>query len=210
MLFLSGAIVTIVLAINGGFVVWWVGESRFAGVELTALLLTGMLMRHVNATLIYTLFCFGHERRLAMTSVAEGVIGLVLMILLVPALGLPGAVIASIVSIGCVSLPMNLRALSREAGGSPAAFFKPLIPWLTRFVPLVALVGVLISVWSPAGLSIILPLGIGLGLLYVAVMLPALQSPPLGPMLAARLQPWLSRVPRLARHLVKPADALAR
>jgi O-antigen/teichoic acid export membrane protein len=57
MLFLSGAIVTIVLAINGGFVAWWVGESRFGGMGLTALLLAGMLLRHVNVTAVYSLFC---------------------------------------------------------------------------------------------------------------------------------------------------------
>ena len=105
---------------------------------------------------------------------------------------------------------MNLRGLSREAGGSPATFFNPLRPWLTRFVPVVGAVAVLISVWTPTGLSTIVAVAIGVGLVYVAVMLPALKSPPLGPMLTARLQPWLSRMPRLVRHLVKPADALAR
>jgi O-antigen/teichoic acid export membrane protein len=210
MLFLSGAIVAIVLAINGGFVAWWVGESRFAGVELTALLLASMLMRHLNATLLYTLFCFGYERRLALTSVAEGVVGLAVMLLLVPVLGLHGAVLGSLVSVACVSLPMNLRGLSREAGGSPVTFFRPLRSWFTRFVPVVGAVAVLISVWTPTGLSAIVAVAIGVGLVYVAVMLPALKSPPLGPMLTARLQPWLSRMPRLARHLIKPADALAR
>lgn len=210
MLLLSGAIVTVVLAINGPFVSWWVGESRFAGVGLTALLLGSMLLRHVNSTLLYTLFCFGHERRLAMTSVAEGVVGLIIMLLLVPVLGLHGAVLGSLVSIACISLPLNLRAMSHEAGGSPAAFLTPLAPWLTRFVPIVGGVAALVYVWTPSGLPTFASLAVAVGVVYIVVMLPALKSPPLGPMLAARLQPWLSQVPKLARRLLKPADALAR
>ena len=198
------------LAINQPFVTWWVGETSFAGIGLTALLLAGMLMRHMNSTLVYTLFCFGYERRLVLTSVAEGLLGLLVMVLLVPVLGLSGAALGSIVSIACISLPLNLRALAHEAGGSPAAFLTPLVPWLTRFIPLVSGVAVLLSVWTPSGLPRFAPFAVAVGAVYVAVMLPALKSPPLGPMLTARLQPWLSRVPKFARRLLEPADALAR
>ena len=93
MLLLSGAIVTVVLAVNEPFVSWWVGESRYVGAGLTALLLLSMLARHMNATLVYTLFCFGYERRLALTSVVDGLVGLALMVSLVPVLGLYGAVL---------------------------------------------------------------------------------------------------------------------
>lgn len=210
MLLMSGAIVTVTLAINGSFVTWWVGESRFAGIGLTGLLLGGMLLRHMNATCIYTLFCFGYERRLVLTSVAEGVLGLLVMVLLVPVLGLSGAALGSIVSIACISLPLNLRALAHEAGGSPMGFLAPLVPWLTRFIPLVGGVAALISVWTPSGLRTFAPFAVAIGAVYVAMMLPAVKSPPLGPMLTARLQPFLSRVPKFARRLLEPADALAR
>ena len=73
MLLASGAIVAVVLVVNGPFVAWWVGELAFRRPALTALLLAGMLVRHINVTIVYTLFCFGHERRLALTSIAEGV-----------------------------------------------------------------------------------------------------------------------------------------
>ena len=43
---------------------------------------------------------------------------------LVPVLGLYGAVLGSLVSIACISLPLNLRAMSHEAGGSLAAFLR--------------------------------------------------------------------------------------
>jgi O-antigen/teichoic acid export membrane protein len=209
MLLLSGAIVAVVLAVNASFVSWWVGASRFGGMGLTALLLAAMLVRHVNLTLIYTLFCFGYERRLAITSVADGVVGLVVMLILVPVLGLYGAVLGSLASSCLVSLPANLRALAREEGGSPVAFLKPLGPWLARFVAIVC-ISALISLWPVRGLWAFVPLAAAVGAIYGLMMLPVLKTPPLGPMLAGRFEPWISRMPRLARHLLKPAGALAR
>src|SRR6185295_14183519 len=119
MLLASGAIVALVLVINAPFVSWWVGSSRFGGQALTALLLAGMLVRHVNVTIVYTLFCFGYERRLAVTSIAEGAAGVALMWLLVPRLGLPGAAVGMLLSTIAVGLPANVIALSRERGASP-------------------------------------------------------------------------------------------
>jgi O-antigen/teichoic acid export membrane protein len=210
MLLLSGAIVTVVLAVNAPFVVWWVGDSRFAGMGLTALLLLGMLLRHMNSTLVYTLFCFGHERRLAVTSVADGLVGLALMVILVPRLGLYGAVLGSLTSLVLVSLPANLRALAREEGGSPVTFLEPLTPWLLRFVPMIAAVAALTFAWRPVGLWHFAPLALGVSVVYAIVMVPVMATPPLGPMLRARLVPWLSRMPRLARHFAGPANAVAR
>jgi O-antigen/teichoic acid export membrane protein len=210
MLLLSGAIVTVVLAVNAPFVVWWVGDARFAGMGLTALLLLSMLMRHMNSTLVYTLFCFGHERRLAVTSVADGVVGLIVMLILVPLLGLYGAVLGSLTSLALVSLPANLRALAREEGGSPVTFLEPLRPWLVRFVPTVMAIAALTFVWRPSGLWAFAPLALAVSALYAVVMVPVMTTPPLGPMLSARLRPWMSRVPQLARHLAKPAGAVAR
>ena len=210
MLLLSGAIVCVVLAVNGPFVGWWVGEARYAGLGLTALLLLAMIVRHLNLTLVYTLFCFGHERRLALTSVADGATGVLAMLILVPAFGLYGAVLGSLAGMCVISVPANLTALAREEGGSPAAFLRPLTPWMKRCAVMVVGVMALQSMWSPRTVWTFAPLAAAIGLVYVAVMVPVIHTPPLGPMLTARLGPWLSRVPRLARHLVKPADALAR
>lgn len=210
MLLLSGGIVALVLAVNGSFVSWWVGESQFAGTGLTALLLLSMLVRHLNLTLVYTLFCFGYERRLAITSVSDGIVGLVIMLALVPFLGLYGAPLGSLLSMCLVSLPANLRALAREEGGSTARFLQPLAPWLKRCVVAVGLVVVILSLGTVRSVWLSVLVGGAVGMAYIALMLPVIKTPPLGPLLAARLQPWLSRVPRLARHLANPADALAR
>jgi hypothetical protein len=132
------------------------------------------------------------------------------MLVLVPPLGWYGAVLGSLTSLALVSLPANLRALAREEGGSPVTFLDPLKPWLMRFVPTVAAVAALTFVWRPAGLWTFAPLALAVSVLYAVVMVPVMTTPPLGPMLTARLRPWLSRMPRLARHLSKPADAVAR
>ena len=184
----------------------------FAGVGLTALLLVSMLLRHLNATLLYTLFCFGYERRLALTSVADGLVGLWSMVLLVPVLGLYGAVLGSLVSIALVSLPAEPAGAGargrRFAGGVP----EPLAPWLMRFVPLV---GGSRRAHRPCGRRQVFwtfaPFAVAVGArLRRGDAARDHNRRRSVRCWRARLQPWLSRVPRLARHLVEPADALAR
>ena len=200
MLLASGAIVALVLVVNGPFVSWWVGGSRFGGQALTALLLAGMLVRHVNVTIVYTLFCFGYERRLALTSIAEGVAGVALMWLLVPRVGLEGAAAGMLISTLAVSLPANVLALTREQGASPWAFAESIAPWFARFAAIATGATVLVVTVRPQGLVGALPLALAIGAAYLAVMMPVLRTPPLGPMLHARLQPWLPRMPGLVRR----------
>ena len=145
----SGAIACVVLTVNGPFVSWWVGPDRFAGPALTGLLVLGMLLRHWNVAAVYTLFCFGHERRLAITTAVDGLVSLVAMLLLVPWLGMHGAALGSLIGTAGISLPGNLRALAREEGVSLAAAIRPLRPWFGRFVPAFATV-LLALAWWPA------------------------------------------------------------
>ena len=74
----SGLVACVVLAVNAGFVRWWVGPDQFGGLPLTLLLLAAMMIRHFNTTNVYALFCFGHERRLALTGLADGIATLAL------------------------------------------------------------------------------------------------------------------------------------
>ena len=205
MLLASGAIVTVVLVVNGPFVSWWVGGARFGGQALTALLLAGMLVRHVNVTIVYTLFCFGYERRLALTSIAEGIAGVVLMWLLVPRMGLQGAAAGMLISTLAVSLPANVVALAREQGASPWAFGEAIAPWFARFAAIATAATVLVLTIRPEGLVRALSLTIAIGAAYLVVMIPVLRTAPLGPMLHARLQPWLPRMPRLVRLIAPPS-----
>lgn len=197
----SGAVVVVVLAVNAPFVTWWVGPSRFAGVGLTMLFAVGMILRHLNVTLGYTLFCFGHERRLALTAIAEGVAGLAAMLVLVPALGLPGAALGLLAATCLVALPNNLVALSREHGTSVPALLAPLRAWFVRFSLMVAAVVGLVSLWPVSGLGFLVAAGTAVGGLYGLLMLPVIFAPPLGPMVAHQLRPLIPFVPGLARRL---------
>ena len=209
MLLASGAIVAVVLVVNGPFVSWWVGESRFGGLTLTALLLAGMLVRHVNTTIVYTLFCFGYERRLALTSIAEGAAGVALTWLLVPRLGLQGAAAGMLISTLAVSLPANVVALAREQGASPWTFGASIAPWFSRFAVIATGTAVLVLTVQPHGLVAALPLALAVSAAYLAVMLPVLRTPPLGPMLQARLQQWLPRMPRVVRRFAVESTELS-
>jgi O-antigen/teichoic acid export membrane protein len=192
----SGAIVALVVVVNEGFVSWWVGAARFGGFELTAALVAGMFVRQVNFAAVYTLFCFGYERRLALTAVADGVAGVAAMLVLVPVMGPVGAALSLVAATVTVSLPANLRALGRETGLPPLAFLAFWKGWALRLaVVLVAALG-LRSVTAGEGWAV-LPVAFAVGALYLAVMVPELTRPPLGPMLAARLGSWSGVVPAL-------------
>jgi O-antigen/teichoic acid export membrane protein len=200
MLIGSGAIVCVVLVANEPFVTWWVGESQFGGLDLTVLLLASMLVRHWNVTAVYTLFCFGYERWLAIIGGLEGLVTVIAMLALVPRLGMKGAVIGSLIGTCAVSLPMNLIVLGREEGVGFAASLKPLRRWAVRFGVLVTTLGAAAAVWTVHGFWGFTTAGAVVGVLYGVVMLPVALAPPLGPMLMHRLPPWLTFVPGLSRR----------
>jgi O-antigen/teichoic acid export membrane protein len=197
----SGAIACVVMTVNGAFVSWWVQPARYAGSGLTTLLVLGMLLRHWNVTAVYSLFCFGHERRLAITTALDGLVSVLAMRLLVPWLGLPGAALGSIVGTAAVSLPANMRALAREEGVSLSTAIRPLRPWFGRFALASGIVLLAVAWWPDQGLLGRALLGLLVVLLYAVLMIPLLLRPPLGTMLAPRLLPWLAFIPGLSRRL---------
>jgi O-antigen/teichoic acid export membrane protein len=132
-LIISGGIVCVVLAINEGFVSWWVGPEQFGGLTLTVLLLAAMLLRHWNTTVLYTVFAFGHDRRISLTTLADGILTVAVSIVLVGKIGPIGAAIGSIVGVCLVSLPANVTALARDTHVSLPAYLGGLWPWIWRF-----------------------------------------------------------------------------
>ena len=138
MLMASGAVACAVLAVNQGFVTWWVGADQYAGLPLTLLLLLVMLLRHWNTTTVYTLFAFGRERRLALTALLDGLVTVGGSVWLIGPLGLIGAPLASLAGVVLVSLPINLSAISQETGATALAWMKQLWPWFWRFSLLAA------------------------------------------------------------------------
>jgi len=169
MLIMSGALTILILPVNEFFVTKWVGPSQYSGLPLTFALVTMMLMRHWNVATIYTLFCFGYERQLSLTSLADGALTLVLTAVLVWKWGAIGAPIASVISVILISLPMNTRSVAREMEMTSAAFLRRLTPLLAS-IALVAAAAGLLAVRYPAvtfGTAIerVVPLVIGYALL---------------------------------------------
>jgi O-antigen/teichoic acid export membrane protein len=131
----SGMVACVVLAGNQRFVAIWLHATDvgFGGLTLTALLVCAMLLRHLNGTTTAALICFGEERRISLTTLTDGVVTVIACVIAIHFWGLSGAAIGSLIGVCCVSLPLNLSGLGREAGVSPFAIPRSLLPWLWRF-----------------------------------------------------------------------------
>jgi O-antigen/teichoic acid export membrane protein len=199
MLMLSGAVVCVVLAVNQGFVGRWVGANQYGGFWLTTLLLASMLLRHWNLTVGYTLLCFGHERRLCLTALCDGLVSVGGMALFVWLFGPTGAPLGMILGACVVGLPANLSALARESDMTWWETTRPLVSWFARFVVLVCLTGALARVWIPDTFWLIGVTAVAVALVYAAVMFPLALRAPLGLYVRPRLFPLRTRVIRALR-----------
>jgi O-antigen/teichoic acid export membrane protein len=130
----SGMVACVVLAANKSFVAFWVHDVQFGGMVLTTLLVIAMLLRHLNVTTVTALICFGEERRISLTTLADGTVTVCACAIAIHFLGLTGAAVGSLVGVCCVSLPLNLSGLAREAGVSVLTIPRSLAPWLWRFL----------------------------------------------------------------------------
>lgn len=199
MLMLSGAVVCLVLIVNQGFVTRWVGASQYGGFWLTALILTSMLLRHWNLTVGYMLFCFGHERRLCVTALLDGLLSISAVAFFVWLYGLVGAPLGIIIGVCLVSLPANLSALARESNMTLWELVRPLSPWFIRFVVLVVAAGALTRVWMPNTVPLLAATAVAVALIYAAVMFPLALRYPLGMYVRPRLLPLGTKMIRALR-----------
>jgi O-antigen/teichoic acid export membrane protein len=200
MLVLSGAIGCVVIAANRDFVSWWVGPAQFGGLGLTLALVAAMLARHVNTTTVYAIFCFGHERRLSVTAVADGVVTVTAAVVLVPHYGLLGVAMASMLAVLTVSYLPNLRVLAREIGVRPHVPLLDLSGWFARFALCAAVSASLAAAPLGEGLTPLVTRAAGATLVYGLVMGPFAVRGTLG-VYARRfiprpLQVWSSRFRR--------------
>ena len=180
MLCVSGLVACVILALNGSFVHWWVGGEQYAGHTLTVLFAVHLVVRHLNVTFIYGLFCFGQERRISITNLLDGALSLAAGLTLIRVLGPAGAVVGSLAAVLIVSLPANLLALARETGTTPWALGSQVWPWLWRFGILASGSAALPLVWTPAGVPAMVAVGTGISAIYTAAMLQGLSNGPLG------------------------------
>lgn len=192
MLIMSGALAVVILPINQWFVGWWVGPSQYGGWPLTLAFTVMMLLRHWNVAATQTLFCFGHERRISMTSVSDGVISIAAAIGLVWWLGPVGAPLASIIGVAAISLPANLRAVAGEMRLTTAALVAPIVPIFVCVIVVAGLASAGSWYVHPQTLFTAVVLVAPMAVLYVAAVLPFAWRGPLGPYLRLAL-------PRFAR-----------
>jgi O-antigen/teichoic acid export membrane protein len=180
MLLLSGAVVCVVLALNRGFVGWWVGAGQYGGALLTALVLLVMLLRHLNLTVGYLLFAFGLERRLAVTAVLDGLLTVGAGVALTARLGLVGAPLGAALGVCLVSLPGNLSALARVGVVPVKVFLRALAPWGWRFAALALASAALSRAFVPDTFTELAAVGALVALAYALVMLQVARRDPLG------------------------------
>lgn len=178
-LLLGGLIACGIAATNRGFTIWWVGENLFGGAALTVALVVNMLLRLWNATAINAIFAFGYERRISITTLADGLLTCGLMVALVPRVGLIGAPIASMVSVVLVSLPWNLSALAREGSVSLLRQVLGLSGWFVRFAAVLVLTIWAEHVAAPRKVYALIAAAVAVTSAYILVMLPLVRRPPL-------------------------------
>jgi O-antigen/teichoic acid export membrane protein len=204
MLCASGMVTTVTLAVNPGFVRWWVGGAYYGGALLTVLFALSMLLRHWNITAIFALFAFKQERLLAITSLTDGFLSTILSILFAWLLHSPiGVVLGSIVSTCCVLFFGNGRRLARELGIGVFELGRPLAGWFWRMVLAgcaACLLGKLFPQPGPLQLAL---MGAGVVAVYLLLMFPVVMKSSLRPY----LEPYFQRVRAFGRH---PRLALSR
>jgi len=201
MMLVSGMAFCVILLVNGGFVRWWVGVERYAGLNLAALILVQMIIRHFTLCFIYGVFCFGYERRLAVVALLDGLVTAGATLALTPWLGLIGPPIGSITGVCLVSLPFSLNTLARELEVSVACLVSPLWPWFWRFALLSGGFVLIAKNWEPRTIIQIAATALVVAVVYLAVAVRPIMQSALGPYLTqevAHLQ-RLFRATRLTR-----------
>jgi O-antigen/teichoic acid export membrane protein len=204
MLMVSGGVICVVLAVNRGFVEWWVGAGQYGGFALTSLVLAAMLLRHCNLVASYVLFAFGgHDRRLALTALADGLVTTAALLGLTSRFGVIGTGVGMLAGVCLVSLPANLSALSRTETVTPSSLARALAPWFWRFSAAAAFAGWLARAVVPDTLYGLAAVSLLTAGAYGALVLPLALRDPLGPY----VRPRLNSAGLALRRVFRRADA---
>jgi O-antigen/teichoic acid export membrane protein len=195
-LLVSGLIASVIVAVDQGFVGWWVGSHEFAGGTVVVLLLASMVLGHWVAATVYTLFSFGYERLISITSILTGVLTLGATVVCVRHFGVAGAPLASIIGFVVVALPTTLVAIARETGVTAGALLLSVLPWAWRFVLVIGSAGTVTRLWVPRSLVAIVATSIAVALVYVVLMLPLALKEPLGTYVRPRIATLRTRLGR--------------
>jgi O-antigen/teichoic acid export membrane protein len=191
-LLMSGLISVVVLAINQGFVYWWVGDAQYGGKGLTIAIAASVMFTHWNVTNFYAVFCFGYEKRSSKVLILDGLVTLAAAVTLVQFWGPIGAPLGSILGKCSISLPANLQILARENQTTILALLRPLGPWLWRFLLIALFINTITYYWQARGFWQLGISAVLTGFLYSLVMLPLVWR---DRYLQAQIQEVLAKLP---------------
>jgi len=186
-LLISGLVVCVGLSVNQGFVGWWVGQNQYGGVLLTILFATAMLLRHWNTTWIYPLLCFGRERRLSLTNLADGAVTTGFCLALIWLLGSKGGPLSAILGVCLVSVPANLAAVASELKVTRWALVLRFWPWCWRFLVVGVISGIAAKFWMPRSFITLAGTTVIVSAVYGLIMVPIIFKSGLGAYVAPRL-----------------------
>lgn len=180
MLLLTGLLACMILVVNKAFVQWWVGPKLYGGFPLTCLVLLQMVMRHWSLTFVYTAFSFGHEKRLAISTLVDGLTTAGAMLLLVRFFGYSGVVGGSIIGVCLTTLPITMVTVARELNLSTGRLLRPFWPWCWRFVLVATGCFLLARTWTPTSPLQMLSIGAAVAIVYCSALLRPILASPLG------------------------------
>lgn len=142
--------------------------------------------------MVYTLFAFGRERRIALTSVADGLLTAGGALVLVRVIGLEGAPLASLIGVCAVSIPLHLRALTRDLSIRMEDVFA-WREWCWRFlIAAAASLAIGLAIGKASFVQAAIGATLATGIYLLLTFRPVLDSP-LGPYLVDVAPAWTRR-----------------
>jgi len=170
---LASAAACIVLAVNPAFVSRWVGGQLFAGGKANALLaLIAIVMTFAHALSVVP-SVLGQRLQIGAATFASGVIHIVVAFALGWWLGIPGVLLAGVVSHGIVFPALAWRPFAVATRMPQTALAADVIrPWVIRFLPLAAMSIAIEQIVGVPPLSVTVALGGAVGFVAMWYMRP--------------------------------------
>ena len=133
---LAGATACVVLAVNPAFVSRWVGGMMFAGGKANALLAIVALAMTFAHALAVVPSALGQRMQIGLATFASGIVHIVFAFGLGWWLGIPGVLLAGVISHGIVFPALAWRPFAVATQMPETALLADVLrPWLIRFLP---------------------------------------------------------------------------
>jgi O-antigen/teichoic acid export membrane protein len=200
-LLLTGAVCCIILAVNPSFVTFWVGAERYGGHVLTILLVLVLLLRHWNLTAVFTLFSYSCDRRIVLTTLADGLVTVAGTVAFTTWGGWSAAPLGSLLGVCLVSLPLNIRAVAASMGVRLTALVRSLGPWAWRFGAAGAACGLMGIRQASGRFTVLMTVTAAAATIYGLLMLPLLRRPPIAHVIRPLGQKLQARFTGLTSYL---------